>query len=55
MSQENVEVVRAGFDALSREDWDALIDFWIPGWSGRRRASSWKVACITATTAYESS
>jgi ketosteroid isomerase-like protein len=26
MSRENVEVVRAGFDALSRGDWDALIE-----------------------------
>ena len=31
MSQENVEIVRAGYDAFNREDWDAMIKDAAPG------------------------
>ncbi len=31
MSQENVEIVRAAYDAINREDWDALLQAAAPG------------------------
>ena len=31
MSQENVEIVKAAFDAYNREDWDAVIQAAAPG------------------------
>ena len=31
MSQENVEIVKAWYDAFNREDWDAMIKHAAPG------------------------
>jgi ketosteroid isomerase-like protein len=40
MSQENVEIVRAGFDAYNRRDLDAILEYWAPDgvldWSNSR-------------------
>ncbi len=40
MSQENVEIVKAVFDAYNREDWDALFKDMAPGFEVDFRGQS---------------
>jgi hypothetical protein len=40
MSQENVEIVRAWYDAFNREDWDAMLKDAAPGFEVDSRGQS---------------
>ncbi len=49
MSQENVEIVRAAFEAWNRGDFDRLLSLWSEEAEFYPYAPSWRAAPITGT------